>query len=195
LRLFLAGAPPEDMQSAIFEALQGERRAASQARWVRPGQLHLTLAFFGETDAQQVPSLVEALGPLGLRHRPIRLRLQGAGCFGRPHAPSVLFAELAGEVEALLALEGDVRATLNVQRPPEADEFHPHLTLARARSRQGDAALSCCQRALQKRALGSFVMERLVLYRSELLPTGSVYSEVAHAPLRAPAEAQPVSQP
>jgi 2'-5' RNA ligase len=122
------------------------------------------------------------------------LKLQGAGCFGRPHAPSVLFAELAGDVAGLLALEADVRATLATQRIGEgtpAEEFHPHLTLARARSRQGDAALSCCQRALRQKTLGAFVLERLVLYRSELLSTGSVYTELAHFPLGASPSAHP----
>jgi 2'-5' RNA ligase len=194
VRLFLAGAPPHGLQSTIFEALKGERRAASQARWVRPGQLHLTLAFFGEMDAREVTSLVESLGPLGLRHSPTCLELKGAGCFGRPHAPSVLFAELEGDVAGLRALAADVRAVVGTpsvggQTPAEA--FHPHLTLARARSRQGDAALSCCQRALRQRALGAFVLERMVLCQSQLLPTGSLYTELAHFPLVAPAEGPP----
>jgi RNA 2',3'-cyclic 3'-phosphodiesterase len=195
LRLFLAGPLPDDLQSSLFLALAGARRAASQARWVRPGQLHLTLAFLGEQEASAVPLLVNALRPVGTRHGPLLLGLQGAGCFGRPHAPNVLFAELGGDVAALRALAADVRAALGTLLPlgeeSAAEAFHPHLTLARARGRYGDAALSRCQRALRDRSLGAFVLERVALYRSELLATGSRYTELADFPLGISANAHP----
>ena len=192
MRLFLACPLPDDVQSALFLALTGPRRAASQARWVRPGQLHLTLAFLGEREASAVPLLVEALRPVGTRHVPLLLGVKGAGCFGRPHSPNVLFAELGGDVAALCSLAADVRAALGTL--PFGDEsaaqpFHPHLTLARARGRGGDAALSRCRRALRDRALGAFVLERLALYRSELLATGRRYTELADFPLGASASA------
>jgi RNA 2',3'-cyclic 3'-phosphodiesterase len=194
LRLFLASPLPDDLQSALFLALTAARRAASQARWVRPGQLHLTLAFLGERDASTVPLLVEALRPLGTRHVPLLLGLKGAGCFGRPHAPNVLFAEVGGDMAALSALAADVRAvlgTLPFGDESAAEAFHPHLTLARARGRAGDAALSRCRRALRDHALGAFRLERLALYRSELLVTGSRYTVLADFPLGSPASAHP----
>jgi RNA 2',3'-cyclic 3'-phosphodiesterase len=191
LRLFLAGPLPEAFQVDVFAALTAARRAASQARWVRPGQLHLTLAFLGETDGAQVPSLLEALRPLGPRHRGLMLGLQGAGCFGRPQTPDVLFAELAGDVAGLRALEADVQGALGPWRSADGRRFYPHLTLARARSRQGDAALLRCQRALRAQALGAFLLERLVLFRSELLPTGSRHTPLAEFPLGAAAAAHP----
>jgi 2'-5' RNA ligase len=191
LRLFLAGPLPDGLQAALFETLTSARRAAAQARWVRPGQLHLTLAFFGETDASLVPRLVEALGAVGGRHPPASLGLQGVGCFGRPRAPTLLFAELDGNLTELCALEADVRASVGPLLAPaqKARAFHPHLTLARARSRQGDAALSRCQRALRQQSLGAFRLERMVLLQSELLPTGPTYTPLADFPLESPAAA------
>jgi len=194
LRLFLAGPLPDDVQANVFLALTAARRAASQARWVRPGQLHLTLAFLGEQEAARVPGFIEALRPLGPRHAPLLLRLQGAGCFGRPHTPEVLFAEVAGETAALDALAADARQALSLlplaQAKP-AQAFRPHLTLARARGRHGDASLSRCLRALRDRPLGAFVLGRLVLYQSETLPSGSRYSEVADVALGASASVHP----
>jgi RNA 2',3'-cyclic 3'-phosphodiesterase len=193
LRLFLAGPLPDEVQAALFSALAAARRAASQARWVRPGQLHLTLAFFGETEASQLPSLVDALRAVAPRHPAAMLGLKGAGCFGRRHQPNVLFAELAGEVDALRALEADVRGILGPLRGEEAagPAFRPHLTLARARSRQGDMALSRCRRALQGQPLGAFVLDRMVLYQSQLLPGGAVYTPLLELPLGSAASAHP----
>lgn len=194
MRLFFAGPLPDGLQAALFETLTSARRAAAQARWVRPGQLHLTLAFFGETDASHVPRLVEALASVSARHPPASLVLKGIGSFGRPRAPTVLFAELDGNLTELRALEADVRATLGplgLGEGQKARAFHPHLTLARARSRQGDAALSRCQRALRQQALGAFRLERMVLLQSELLPTGPTYTPLADFPLGSPAAAHP----
>jgi RNA 2',3'-cyclic 3'-phosphodiesterase len=189
LRLFLAGLLPEALQAAVFSALTAARRAACQARWVRPGQMHVTLAFFGETAAADVPSLTEAVRAVAPQHGPARLSLQGVGCFGRPHQPSVLFAELAGEVAALSALEADVRRAVGpVRRATAAEQaFHPHLTLARAQGRHGDAALARCLRALRAQGFGDFVLDRLSLLESRLLPTGSLYTPLSEFPLgRAP---------
>lgn len=194
LRLFLAGPLPDGLQSALFETLTSARRAAAQARWVRPGHLHLTLAFFGETDASKVPGLVAGLAAVAARHPPQSLGLHGVGCFGRPRAPTLLFAELDGNLSALRALEADVAATLGplgLLGGETARPFHPHLTLARSRSRQGDAALSRCQRALRQEALGAFRLERMVLFRSELLPTGPTYTALADFPLGSAAAAHP----
>lgn len=194
LRLFLASPLPEDLQATLFLALTAARRAASQARWVRPGQLHLTVAFLGEQQAAQVPLLLDALRPLGVRHGPLLLGLQGAGCFGRPHAPSVLYAKLTGDVAALRALTADARSALSAlpfASTSAAEPFVPHLTLARARGRPGDASLSRCARALRDRALGAFILGRLVLYQSEPLPGGSRHTALADVPLGAPAPAHP----
>jgi 2'-5' RNA ligase len=191
VRLFLAAPLPEALQTDVFVALTAARRAAAQARWVRPGQLHLTLAFFGETDGSSAQALVEALATVTPRHAGPLLGLCGAACFGRPHAPNVLFAEVTGEVAALGELAADIRSAAGRWLAPEAagQPFVPHLTLARAKGRHGDAALSRCRRALRGHTLGTFALGRLVLYRSELLAAGSEYTALAEFPLSADATA------
>ncbi len=165
----------------MFSALTASRRAAPQVRWVRAGDLHLTLAFLGELDGAVLPSLAEALRPVAPRHPSVQLWLRGAACFGRPHQPEVLYAEVAGNLEGLGALEADVRQALRPWRPPAplaASAFHPHVTLARARGPHGDVALRRCQRTLRERLLGGFLLDRLVLFRSELGAGGA-----RHTPL------------
>ncbi|MGO9828977.1 MAG: RNA 2',3'-cyclic phosphodiesterase [Myxococcaceae bacterium] len=183
MRLFVAGPLPDALQAQVFAALAAVRRAASQAAWVRPGQLHLTLSFLGEVDDSAVPALVDALRPVGRRHRAPQLWLRGAGCFGRPHRPDVLFAELAGDVQGLHSLQADVQEALRVWQPPKPGAvppaFRPHLTLARARGRQGDAALGRARRSLREQLLGDFLLERLVLFSSTLGPAGAQHTPVA----------------
>jgi RNA 2',3'-cyclic 3'-phosphodiesterase len=194
LRLFVAGRLPDALQAHVFEALSAARRAASQARWAKPGALHLTLAFLGEHDAAVLPALVQALQAVAPRHPAVQLWLHGAGCFGRPHHPEVLFAEVSGDLAPLQGLQADVEEALQPWRPgprTAAQAFHPHLTLARARGRTGDVALARCQRALRGQVLGGFLLEGLTLFRSELTATGAQHTGLAEFPLGATATAHP----
>ena len=195
VRLFVAGPLPEALQARVATALTAARRAASQARWVRAEQLHLTLAFLGELDGTtQLPVLQQALQQLAPRHPAVQLWLKGAGCFGRPHQPDVLFAEVAGDMQGLGALHADLQEALRPWLPPSAEAagsaFRPHLTLARARGRRGDPALRRCARALREQVLGGFLLERLVLFQSELAPSGAQHTRLAEFPLGSGAASQ-----
>ena len=194
MRLFLAGPLPDALQAEVFSLLTAARRAAPQARWVRPGQLHLTLAFLGELEASLVPALLEALQPVALRHGAVQLWLRGAGGFGRPRQPDVLYAGLAGDVEALRALQADVQQALRpwaAAATEAADSpFRPHLTLARARARHGDAALGRCMRSLREQLFGHFLLDKLVLFQSQLGPAGARHTPLAEFALASAAVAQ-----
>ena len=187
MRLFLAGPLPEAVQAEVQAAVETVRRAACQVAWVPKGQLHLTLAFLGEVAPSDVPPLSDALRPVAARHQRLELVLRGAGCFGRPRQPEVLFAEVAGESEGLVALATDIRAALGglVVQPARSivQPFHPHLTLARARARHGDAALAVCQRALRDRRWGAFLLDRVVLFHSEARGAGRVHTPLVEYPL------------
>jgi RNA 2',3'-cyclic 3'-phosphodiesterase len=177
VRLFLAGPLPVLLQESVLARLAVVRRAAPQANWFKPGQLHLTLVFLGETPAPDVAPLVERLAPVGKRHPALPLALRGAGVFGPTHHPTVLFAQLAGDTDGLQALAADVRSALGAL--PDEKPFHPHLTLARARARRGDAALGRCQKFLRALDLGAFLLDRLVLFQSELQGVVRRYTPVA----------------
>ena len=195
MRLFVAGLLPDALQSRVYDALAAARRAATQARWVRPAQLHLTLAFLGELPGPTVPSLVEALQGVSTRHTALQLWLRGAGCFGRPHQPEVLYAELVGEVAGLTTLREEVQAALGPWLPKagggRTPVFRPHLTLARAGGRHGDAALGRCARALREQVLGTFLLERFLLFSSEPTPGGARHTALAEFALGPAASAHP----
>jgi len=189
LRLFLAGPLPEQLESTLLARLAPLRRAAPQVRWVHPGQLHFTLAFLGEVPETSVASVVERLGPVAARHPALALAVRGAGCFGRPRRPTVLFAEVGGDRAGLASLADDVRAALAPELGTGGDAdrpFHPHLTVARTRLRQGDATLARCRAVLEDLDLGPFPLRHLVLFESQLRSGGAVHTEVAQFALGGP---------
>src|ERR1700761_5093781 len=116
IRLFAALPMPE----AISQALARRQRGIEAARWSPPGNLHLTLRFFGDIREDLARDLDAEL--LGVRGRPFEIVLSGVGAFGEgPDAhvawagvePSEPLAQLARACEAAArraGLKPDTRA-------------------------------------------------------------------------------------
>ncbi|MBW1877497.1 MAG: RNA 2',3'-cyclic phosphodiesterase, partial [Deltaproteobacteria bacterium] len=60
LRLFAALELPASLRDALT-LLQEPHRPRGDVRWARPGTLHLTLKFLGDTAEEAVPDVTTAL--------------------------------------------------------------------------------------------------------------------------------------
>lgn len=185
MRLFVAIDPAPEVQARIAQHIdKALRPRAPSAKWIEAGNLHLTLAFLGETEASKVEALSEALTRVAAAHDRFSLRFEGGGSFGAPRRPRVLWIDARGDREALSALQRDVEAAV---LPPESRSsgraFSPHLTLARSREPRGDAALAGCVEALAGE-LGETAVTAVVLYESVLGPRGARYTKLFEAMLR-----------
>jgi RNA 2',3'-cyclic 3'-phosphodiesterase len=125
LRLFVGiGFPPElKLQlSLLCSGMAG-------AKWVDPGNFHLTLRFIGETGESVAADINEALARL--RARRFILQLAGTGVFGGADKPRSLWVGVERSPE-LVALRGKIeQALVRVGLAPEERKFSPHVTLAR----------------------------------------------------------------
>lgn len=155
-------------------------------RWARRDQFHLTLKFFGDVAAEQLPGLTEAVRRASAESPPLALRLTELGGFPSPRQPRVLWVGLGGDVERLLELQpGLAAATAPYGDHAEAREFHPHLTLGRVggrdargvRPRRDDWAATTLGEPRAWRA------NAIQLLRSQLDPAGARYTELACLPL------------
>ncbi|MBD3619558.1 MAG: RNA 2',3'-cyclic phosphodiesterase [Chromatiales bacterium] len=124
-RLFFALWP----DGRTREALAG-LQAALPVRGGRPMRvenIHLTLAFVGETDADTRDCLIRQAG--SLRLSPLRFRIERLGYFPRPR---VLWAGPRQTPEALAGLVAALNAALApCGYVPEARPFRAHVTLFR----------------------------------------------------------------
>src|SRR5947208_15800349 len=97
LRLFVGiGFPPE-----LKLRLSLLRSGIGGAKWVDPGNFHLTLRFIGETGEDVAADIDEALARLRVRR--FTLQLAGTGVFGGGDKPRSLWAgvERSSEVVGL----------------------------------------------------------------------------------------------
>ena len=87
MRLFVAVLLSEPMRQALLDTMAQMRAQGARGNFTRKENLHVTLAFLGETDAQGCVRAKRALDACAASCAPIPLQLGQAGRFGaRPPA-------------------------------------------------------------------------------------------------------------
>lgn len=155
--------------------------------WVQPASMHLTVKFLGDTDEQVIEPLRTALAPVVAQSLPIALPLDRLGVFPRVEQPRVLWVGPSAEWEQ----SGDAGRLAEFHRKvenccrsfgfePEGRPWSPHFTLARIKAGERRVGQAVTASGILDRpmALGSLAVTSLVLMKSELRPTGSVYTKL-----------------
>jgi 2'-5' RNA ligase len=177
-RIFAAIEITDGVRQAVSEhitELRVEDRERA-VRWERPDKMHITLKFLAEADEAALSSMDQALAAAAGSTAPFTAEISGTGVFPDRRNPRVLWFGV-GEGEATIkAIAADIETRCVHQGlPPEIRQFHPHLTAGRIRDARRARAVT--QRFLEAGfAAKPFLIERLVLMESRLLPGGSEYS-------------------
>lgn len=180
IRAFL-GLPVPDAQRNRLEAyLAACAAAAPDFRWTPAANLHLTMRFIGAVELSVVNGIAGRLDELGLPA--FDVELGELGTFKRGRLVRVAWLQLlAGAEQAReLAAQAEVECVA-AGLEPAGRPLQPHLTIARARPRDGSilpALPSIPPRLPPWRA------EELILYRSHLGRGGSVYEPLRRIRLR-----------
>ena len=166
MRLFLA-IPPSPAVRASLEAAQETLRRQGRGTFPPPENLHLTLAFLGETEA--LSGAKAALAAIWAR--PFSLSVGGPP----GHFDDVWWAGVTADralEDLALSLQADLRCRgfLLEDRP-----FRPHITLVRRW--RGEAPQVTVPRA-------RMVVRRVSLLRSDQRNGRRIYTELAHRDLR-----------
>jgi RNA 2',3'-cyclic 3'-phosphodiesterase len=176
MRTFITVPLPPECHSLLAE-LQGKMRPlGADVRWVAVSSIHLTLKFLGEIDPALVPQLVASLRGSASGEPAFKLSLTGLGGFPSLRNPRVIWCGLAGDTERLGALQSKVEKTCSdLGFPPEAREFHPHLTLGRVQGKRNlQSVLDYIKIAPAFEQ--AFDADCFHLYKSVLSPRGATYT-------------------
>lgn len=188
VRAFIAIHLPADVRAGL-EQLQRKLNAATGAdvvRWAAVEQIHLTLKFLGDTAADRLDDLRTALERACAGVSPFRLEAGHLGCFPDLQKPRIVWVGIAGEVGRLSGLQREVESvTAGFGDHQEQRDFHPHLTLGRVRGRDLREIRSLGEKLQAEKVerLGEWVVRDVALIRSDLLPEGPRYTELANFPL------------
>jgi 2'-5' RNA ligase len=178
LRAFAAVEIPDAPRQAVLTLMGRLRESVDDGiRWVREDSLHLTFRFFGLTERARLDGMRAPLAAAARACAPFPMALRGVGTFPERGQPRVLWVGLEMPPEALALQEACERIALGAGFPPERRAFKPHLTLGRWKDGGRRPVLPAAA------DLGGGAVDRLVLFRSELKPSGAVYTPLDTFPL------------
>ena len=172
MRLFVGIPLPEDVRARLGELKGG----LLGARWVEPGNLHLSLRFIGEVPGGDEADIDEALATIEAPGFP--LALSELGFFDRRRRVHAVWAGIRMS-EPMVRLRAKVEQTLvRLGHEPEHRKFKPHVTLARLKNGSA-AAVSRYLEAHNGFSTGPFDVGCFTLYRSHLGHSGAHYEALA----------------
>ena len=176
-----------ELPAAILQQI-GEIESRLKAQ-MPPDSIHLTLKFLGQVPSDQIDLITASLKNALTPHHAFALEVADAGCFPDLHHPRVIWVGVKEDPPGhiLQHVQRSVENAISpLGYPTEARDFSPHLTLGRiARDvrttdlkKVGDVI-----GASQIGLLGRWDVINVALIKSDLRPTGAMYTVLARAPL------------
>ncbi|MGD8209784.1 MAG: RNA 2',3'-cyclic phosphodiesterase, partial [Desulfobacterales bacterium] len=105
LRTFIALELPPSLISLLAKVQEDLQSMGLRAKWVRPGNIHLTLKFLGNINSADIDNIgramVDAVGNINT----FNLVAEGIGVFPGIKRPRVIWVGLKGQVQLLFAMQ------------------------------------------------------------------------------------------
>ena len=177
MRLFVGiplAAAVVDELSAISMRLRAD---GDGLRWTAPQSWHITLQFLGNTP--EYACIVARLRELQARAVPVQL--EDLGFFERA---GVFFAGVNLSPELKELQQRVTAATAHCGFIPESRAYHPHITLARSKSKGPKALRELKAKIHREPRFSGFQAHEFVLYESVPGAKGSHYEVKEHFALR-----------
>jgi len=189
VRAFIAVEIPPEIHQAIEKQTASIRTTLNKSlvRWVPTGNIHLTLKFLGDVSATNLEMLAQMLNAEVEQHRVFEMGFGGLGAFPNPKRPRVIWIGIQAPAGLEALQHGIEAAAATLGYPPEKRPFSPHLTIGRVKQKVSSSGIQKIRSVLEETQVGSLGSARVTavhLFKSDLKPTGAVYTKLFSAPLK-----------
>jgi len=185
VRAFIAIEIPESVQEILCRIQSVLKGEGLNLRWVNPANLHLTLKFLGDTPVDSIDAIREKMVRTAKSFEPFTLQATGTGVFPGIKRPRVVWAGIAGNIRTLIDLHHQLDKNLaELGIPSENRPFNAHLTIGRVKGKISTARLERAMAITRHIASDPFIVDQVILFQSDLKPTGPVYTKLANAVLQ-----------
>ncbi|MFQ5824091.1 MAG: RNA 2',3'-cyclic phosphodiesterase [bacterium] len=177
IRTFIAIEIPDSIHQKIAN-LQNElelKKEKARISWTKPGNIHLTIKFLGNVEESRINSVAEAVESAVQPFSPFNFLVNNFGAFPNFRRPRVLWIGIENPTFQLIQIAQNIDDELSkIGFPREKRKFSPHLTVARVKSSLSQNFVQL----LQKESFegGEVSVEEVVVMKSDLRPTGAVYT-------------------
>jgi 2'-5' RNA ligase len=183
IRAFIAIDLSQDIQIHLDEVVRKYKVQLSDIpiRWVAASNIHLTLKFLGDVSLSNLNILTDMIQTEISGHHQFDISVGGAGAFPNIRQPRIIWVGVEAPPELTAIQNGIEITTGRLGYVREERAFSPHLTLGRVSRNASSQDIKAITKALDSTKvgfLGATCVEKVHLYRSDLQPTGAVYTQI-----------------
>ena len=166
MRCFFGVPLPASIRKKIAPVAKEILSNSANAKVVSEENLHITLRFLGDVEPAEILSSFT-----GFTLEPFRVKLSDIGAFPNKRNPRVVWLGVSSGSEKLIELHNRITSLLHLG----SERFHPHVTLARLRSRIEQFPETIPE-------LEPFEVSKFTLFSSTLTPSGPIYQNISSIP-------------
>lgn len=183
VRAFIAIELPSIIAKSLEEIQDNLKDTANKITWVKPDNIHLTMKFLGNIETDKAHAIEKILKNIVSQISIGKLSVKGVGAFPTINNPRVIWVGVEDDKNLLNIYTQLEEGLAGLGFKKEERPFKPHLTLGRIKFLKDKKGL---KERLEKFAdikLASFIVDSLILFKSELTPEGSLYTKLKEVKL------------
>jgi 2'-5' RNA ligase len=180
LRSFLAVPVDPAVLENLGSAVARIKPDLKEIRFVRTNNLHITLRFFGNITENDVEEIKRRINSVISGYKIFKIKIKSISAFPNMKNPRIIWAGIQDESGKLKFMAENLNRLLSGIGEKEEDRgFKAHLTIGRVRSRLNPEYFQKIIYPCINNDFGESTVNRIILYRSTLLPDGPVYDSMA----------------
>ncbi len=173
IRAFIALEIPDDSISEILKIRDEKIGKIENVRWEEKEKLHLTLKFLGDINSEMIGEYSKSLGKIIGTYDSLNISFSEFGVFKRRDESKIFWIGL-NENKQLLDLVDEIETSFaEFGFEKEKRNFKSHITLLRFRGYEDSEKIVSLTHV--KLPVIEFKANKVTLFESKLLPSGSVY--------------------
>ena len=183
MRVFLAIEIDEKLLDKIENIQKQFAECETPVKYVETENLHCTLKFFGEIDEDKVNDIIEVIENKIENHEPFKINIKKSGVFPNERYIRVLWLGME-DVEPFSNLQKDLDEEFVKMGFKKERSYVPHLTIGRVKGAKNKAELLSKLKDLGNIEIGEMDINKIVLKKSELTPSGPIYTTIKEFDLK-----------
>lgn len=175
-RVFLGIPASKEVRKKIQLLSEELKTISGSFNLIPPENIHFTLFFFGEVSSAELEKIKEQLSSLILVN-PFQIKGTGLGVFPNNNFIRVIWVGAESKSEMLSLYQTVSFAFKNKYK--DTSDFVLHLTLARVKFVKDKEKLNSFLEKYRQFNFGEVLVEKIILYQSQLKNSGPVYFPLA----------------